>query len=297
MRVTFDAQHRQLSEGITRAAERLFDTQQQVASGKRVQRPSDDPTAAAAATVERGTRAAADQYRATGDSARSRLTVADTVLSDIVQQLGAAQVTVLAARGSLLTASQREARAQELEVLRDAVLQDLNASFRGTYLFGGAAATTPPYTKSGNLVSAYQGSAVEVSVDIDNGIDVPIGFNGEAVARGAEVDDVFVVFDRAIAAARSGDTSALNTAAGDLQRAFERATFLQSRVGAALRAVDDGHLRVAEAARAAEARISALEEMNMAAAVTSMTQAETVYRAALAAAAQIQRLSLMDYLR
>ena len=298
MRITFSDQHRLTADGINRAAERLFEWQRQVATGKRVQRASDDPSAAAAASVERAKLAAVDQYSATADSANARLTVVDTVLSDIVQQLTSAQVTVLSARGTTLTAQQREAKAQELAALRDAVLQDLNSSFRGTYLFAGAASTTRPYDKdNAGVVSPYQASTVEVAVDIDNGLEVTVGLNGEALARGSEVEDVFEVFDRAIAAARNGDVDALNAVAGDLQRAFDRATTMQSRVGAALRAVGDGKLRLGESARASEALLSALEDTNMAAAVTNMTQAETTYRAALAAAAQMHRLSLMDYLK
>ena len=298
MRITFDAQTRHAADAINRAAERLFELQRQVSSGKRVQRASDDPSAAAGASVERGKLATTDQYLATADSAKSRLTVIDTVLSDVVQQLTAAQVTVLAARGSTLTASQREAKARELEMLRDAVLQDLNSSFRGTYIFAGAASTTRPYTKDvAGDVSPYAGSTVEVAVDIDNGLEVAVGLNGEALAKGSDAEDVFAVFNRAIDAARAGDVDELNAVADDLQRAFDRATAMQSRVGAALRAVDDDQLRLAEATRASEAQLAALEDTNIAAAVTSMTQAETVYRAAVAAAAQMQRLSLLDYLR
>ena len=298
MRVTFDAQHREALDNVNRASERLLIYQRQVTSGKRVERPSDDPSAAAAASVERAKLAETDQYTATTDSARARLLVTDTVLSDVIQQLTAAQVAVTAARGTSLTPAQREAKAQELEVLRDAILQDVNTKFRGTYVFGGAAATVQPYSKNNaGVVSAYQGSAVEVSVDIDNSLEVPIAFNGETLARGSDVDDVFVVLDQAIAATRAGDTNTLNTAATALQRAFERATGVQSRVGAALRSVEDGQLRLAEVTRSTESRLTTLEQVNMASAITNMTQAETVYQAALAATGRLHQLSLMDYLR
>src|SRR5690606_26014758 len=219
------------------------------------------------------------------DSAKSRLLVADTVLSEIVQRLGDAQVSVLAARGSTLTPAQREARALELEALRDALLHAINTSYRGTYLFGGAAATTEPYTKDGaGVVSAYQGSTTEVSVDVAKGIDVAVAFNGEALIKGTDPDDVFVVMERAIDAARTADTDALNQIATELQRAFDRATLLQGRVGASLEAIENDKLRLSEAARASAARISSLEDANLAAAISGMTQAETVYRAALGAA-------------
>lgn len=299
MRITSDTLYRQIADSIGKASERLYELQRQVSTGKRIGRLSDDPAAAAAAAVERGRLAATDQYSAAANSAGSRLMVTDTVLSDLVQQLSSAQVTVLAARGTTATTpAQREAKAQELEVLRDAVMQDLNTSFRGTYIFAGAASTTRPYSQdNAGVVSGYQGSTTEVGVDIDNGLEVTVGINGEAIAQGADSDDVFTVFERAIAAARSGDTAALNTAAADLKRAFDRATAAQSRVGSSLRAIEDGKLRLGQAALSSEAELVALEDVNMASAITSMTQADTVYRAALAAASQMQRLSLMDYLR
>jgi flagellar hook-associated protein 3 FlgL len=297
MRVTFDALNRSSAAAIETATERLAEMQRQVATGKRVEKGSDDPSAAAAAVVERGHLAATDVYVAAGDSANSRLMVADTVLSDVVSQISAAQVSVTAARGSTVTPAQRDVRAKELEGIRDAILRDLNTTFEGSYIFGGVASTTAPYSKANNVVSAYQGSTQEMSVGIDSGMDVAVALNGESVARGSDVDDIFVELDRAIAAARSGDETGLGAASSALQRAFDRTTQTQSRVGTSLKFIDDAKTRLGEAQRSSKARLTSLVDANMAEAISGMTQAETVYKAALGAAAQNSRPSLMDYLR
>jgi flagellin-like hook-associated protein FlgL len=44
-------------------------------------------------------------------------------------------------------------------------------------------------------------------------------------------------------------------------------------------------------------RLSALEDTNMAEAITGMAQADVAYRAALGAVNTVTRMSLMDYLR
>ena len=297
MRVTFETFHRNTAAAIEAATERLAEFQNQVATGKRVIRGSDDPSAASAAIVERGHLAATDVYTASGDSAHSRLTVADSVLSDLTQQLSAAQVSIAGARGTTITAAQREARAQELEGLRDAILHDMNTSFEGSYLFAGTASTTAPYTKNNNVVSGYQGSAQDMSVDVDSGVQVAVTFNGDAVAKGADANDVFTELDHAIAAVRNGDAAGLDTATAAIQRAFDRVSLTQSRVGNSLKSIEDAQARLGEASRSATARISALEDVDMASAISSMTQAETVYKAALGAATQNDRPSLMDYLR
>ena len=127
--------NRNAAAAIETATQRLAEMQRQVASGERVERAATTRRLRPAAIVERGRLAATDVYTAAGDSAQSRLMVTDTMLTDLGEQLTAAQVSLAGARGSSMTASQREARAEELEGLRDAILRDMNSSFEGTYLF------------------------------------------------------------------------------------------------------------------------------------------------------------------
>jgi flagellar hook-associated protein 3 FlgL len=297
MRVNYETFHRHAVAALETASQRLLDLQRQVATGKRIDRASQDPAAAAAAVVERGRAAATDVYTAAGTSAESRLMVTDTVLSDLGDQLTAAQVALTGVRGTTVTPSQREAYARQLESLRDAIQRDLNTTFDGVYLFGGNANTSAPYTTNNNVVSGYLGSTDEVSVDIDTGLEVAVGFNGEAVAKGADADDVFVELDRAIVAARAGDSAGLDAASAAIQRALERVTLVQGRVGVSLQRIDDARLRLGEEGRATVSRLKALEDTDMAVAISSLSQADTAYRAALGATAQMNRPSLMDYLR
>jgi flagellar hook-associated protein 3 FlgL len=297
MRVTFGASQRVAEEGITRAASRMAEFQRQVSTGIRVQRPSDDPSAAARAIVERGAMASFEQFTQASDSAESRLRVVDSVLSDIIDKLSAARAVVLSVQGSTATASQREASAQELQSLREAVLEDLKTTFRGVYLFSGAAGTVAPFEKdAGGTVLPYAGSTREVEVDIDRGRAIAVSFDGSAIAQGADATDVFAAFDAASAAAVVADGAALSDAFDALSRAFDRTTQAQSRVGTNLRAVADTRLMLGESARASEARVSALEDANLARAISGMQQAETTYAAALGAAARTSRISLFDFL-
>jgi flagellar hook-associated protein 3 FlgL len=298
MRITFAASQRAASEGIARAAERMAHFQRQVSTGLRVGRPSDDPSAAASAIVERGAVAAFDQFSQTSDAADSRLRIVDSVLGDVIDKLTSARAVILSVRGSTATDSQRSASAQELQALREAVLEDLNTTFRGTYVFAGAAGTVRPFEKNlAGAVNPYAGSVREVAVDVDRGRSVTIAFDGSAVSQGADATDVFAAFDSAAVAAVAGDQVALGAAFDAITRAFDRATHAQSRVGASLRAVADQKLKLADAARASEARVSTLEDANLAEAISGMQQAETTYTAALGAAARTARTSLFDFLR
>jgi len=297
MRLTFAASMRDTYDGIATAAERMIKFQRQVSTGIRVAQPSDDPSATATTISEKAAHASYEQYVQAGDSAESRLSVADTLLSDIIDKLSAARTSILSAQGSETTDAQRENAAQELASLRDAVLEDLTTSFRGTYVFGGSAGTVRPFSKdNAGVVQPYAGSTREVSVDIDRNRPVTVVFNGEAIVTGNDATDLFTAFDNAIVAARAGDADALHTASGALQRAFDRASQVQSTVGTSLNAIADHTTRLQDAGRASTARVASLEEANMAEAISGLQQAETAYNAALGAASHTTRRSLFDYL-
>lgn len=297
MRVTFNGTLRDTYEGIQSAADRMLEFQRQVSTGIRVAHPSDDPGAASTAISEKASSASYEQYSQAGDSAESRLTVADTILSDIVDKLGAARTVILSVQGSNTTDAQRLAGLQELQSLRDAIFEDLNTTFHGTYVFGGAAGTVKPYTKDGSgVVQPYAASTREVTIEVDRGRSVTIAFDGSAIAQGSALSDVFAVFDSAITATSAADATALGAASTDLQDAFDRATRAQTLVGTDLRAIADHQTQLAEAGRASKARISKLEDANMAQAISGLQQAETAYQASLGAAARTTRNSLFDYL-
>src|SRR5262245_44407417 len=121
MRVTDSARLTATTAGLAKAAERLLEFQRQVSTGKRVSAPSDDPSPVSTTIIERGSQASIERYLHTADSAKSRLLATDTVLSDMIEQLEASQVAILSARGTIRTPAQREAAAQNLEQLRDAL--------------------------------------------------------------------------------------------------------------------------------------------------------------------------------
>jgi len=298
MRVTFNAQNRNSTAGLEGSATRLLEFQRQVSTGKRIEKPSDDPSATLGSIGEHAETAAIDQYARATDSVASRLSVIDTVLSDLITQIERGQVSAASARGSTKTQLQRDAAATDLEGIRDTIFSDMNTAFNGTYVFSGSASTVAPYTRVGaGPISAYAGSTSEMVVDIDQQRAVKIAFNGQLVTQGTDPQDIFVEFDNLIAAVRAGNDAGIDAGMTALERMFDRVSTSQGRVGADLRTIDEQKVRLSELRRASTKRLSALEDTNMAEAITGMAQADAAYKAALGAVSSVTRMSLMDYLR
>jgi flagellar hook-associated protein 3 FlgL len=298
MRITFSSQYRDSSAAVERTSEALVEAQRRVSSGKRIERISDDPTGAAAAVSERNAIAQVDQYTRTADNVNSRLNVVDTVLSDVIEKLTAAQSVATAGRGTTATPTQRTALAQELAGIRDALLDDMNTTLHGRYLFGGAAVTTKPYSATPPAtVPSYAGSAAESLADVGNDRSVTIAFNGRAITQGTDTQDLFQTLDALITAVSTGDNAAIGTGLAALGRAFDRATAAQTRVGTDMQVIDGQKVRLLQMKQSGTERLSKLEDVNMAEAITDMQQADAAYKAALGAVGTVSRVSLMDYLK
>ena len=298
MRLTFNADCRNAMADLERAATELATWQRAVSSGRRLHVASDDPAATARAINERSTIGSIDQYARAVDSVGSRLTIVDTVLSDIITRITNARATAASARGSVPTDSQRETAARALREVRDDLQSDLNFKFRGIHLFAGSATTRTPYVSmSDGTVSAYQGDSVAVSVDVDHGRSLRVTFDGQVLAKGTEAEDVFVVLDQLAEAVRNADQDGISAGLEALERAFDRAVAFQSAIGTALASLGDQALRLSSLKQASTALVSKDEDANMAEAISKMTQAETAYRAALSAVGSRTNLTLLDYLR
>jgi flagellar hook-associated protein 3 FlgL len=296
-RVTNNSLFRNSLRDIQSTAEAFAKAQQQVASGKRLQQASDDPSSAVTGLRERAEINAVDRYREANDSVDSRLRVADTVLSDVISSITAAQTKAASGRTTVLTAEQREAVALEIEGIREAIFTAVNTSYRGIYLFAGADNTTPPYVKSGSTISAYQGDANVVEVDVSRTSSAAVTVDGGSVLQGSSASDLFQTLDGLAAAVRSGDMTGIDAGLAELGEAFNRVTSAQSRVGATLSALPGEKARLDELRRASDTRRSQAEEISLAEAISEMSRAQQAQQAAIAAAGTSQKASLMDYLR
>lgn len=297
MRTTFNTLFRNTVRDLQRTAGDYARAQQVTSSGIKLQRPSDDPSASATALDARSEMRALDRYRTASDSVESRLMVVDTVLSDVLRSVTTAQTRGAAGRNTILTPEQREALALEVEGIREAVFTAVTTSYRGMYVFSGSNTTAAPYTKAGGVVSAYQGDANIVSVDVSRTKSVAVTLDAGAVLQGGATQDLFATFDQLAADIRAGNMTGIDDRMAELDASFSRLTQAQSRVGATLSALPVERDRTNQLRRASDERRAGAEEANLAEAISEMARAKQAYEAAIAATGTTQRQTLLDYLR
>ncbi len=296
MRITFNTEYAGINDNLTRVAQRMGMFQEQLSSGRRLNQVDDDPAGAAVAVAEHGVLSAVDRYKGATDSTNARLSVVDSALNDIIAQLTAAKTAAASASGSV-GAPQRQAAVDQLQGIKEALVSDLNISYRGTFLFSGTKATTAAYSITSGTVSLYQGNANTASIDVDRAFSIQATFDGQSITKGSDASDVFAEIDTLIAAIQAGDATGISAGIDAIDRAFSRTTQFQTAVGTSLARIGAQNIRLDALKQTATTRLSTVEDANIAEAATGLTAAQTAQRAALAAASTVNQLNLMDFLK
>ena len=294
MRVTFQS----INDGIgavNTAAEQFARAQRQVETGRRIQSPSDDPSAAMRVIQGTNELATIDAYTRANDTASSRLTVLDTVMGTMVDRLSEAQAAAAQGRGTTANTATRQALSAKLLGIRDGLISDFNSRFRGTALFAGSEVQATAYAQVAGAWT-YQGDAAEVTVEVGRNRSVTVALAGQAIAKGSEPVDIFTALDNLATAVLAADETAMATGMDALTRAFDRAVRAQSLVGVDEQGVNEEQQSLSSFRLATLQAVVKDRDTNMAAAITEMNQADTAYRASLQAVGATAKVSLLDYL-
>jgi flagellar hook-associated protein 3 FlgL len=272
---------------------RLAKNQEQLTTGRVLNRPSDSPTDTTAAMRMRASLSDQTQYQRNGEDGRGWLAQADTALTSMLDQVHRARdIAVQAVNIVSLSPQAREALATEVDQLRQGLVSSANTTYVDRPVFGGVVPGSTAYDTSGN----YVGVSGTVERTVANGIKVPVNVDGPAVF-GPAGSSVFDDLDQLATALRAANTAGIQAAMGGLDDAQDRITTALSDVGARANQVDRAIQAAKDTTLNLSSRLSELENVDMAKAATDMQMNQVAYQAALAATARLVQPSLSDFLR
>jgi flagellar hook-associated protein 3 FlgL len=209
------------SGGINRLQElnaNLNNTQQQISTGKKVNKPSDDPVAAARILKLDQEVKRIETYERNVSLADNRLKQEESALAssvDIIQRIR--ELTVQAGNGSL-SANDRKSISAEMRQRVDQLAEITNTrDASGEYIFSGFQGNQPAFVKGTDGVWTYNGDEGQRLLEIDDGVTVPISDHGKGifvnVPEALSVKDT-IGTDGFISGLELGNEQALRTAFG-----------------------------------------------------------------------------------
>jgi len=276
--------------------------QNQIGTGDRLERSSDDPVAAARLrSLSRSERLSEVDSR-NSDMAQGDLSLTDQTLSSISDLIVRVRELSVQASSSTIKDDQRAALGVEIAGLRTNLLLLSNSrNIAGHALFGGQSAGAA-YTDAPPSAS-YQGTASVVALEIGDGQQVVPGMTGPELFEfdgGAGATDLFTVLANLATTLQSGDPAAGTFAQDSLQlldSGLEKITTAQTVVGARLNWIDLMSERRADTSeRVAEERAQ-VGGADIATTMSRLQETLTVLEASQASFVRLSNLSLFSILR
>lgn len=273
--------------GLQASLERSATLQEQLSSGRRISRPSDDPSGTASAMTFRSQRAAAEQHLRNIDTIQGRLNVTDTAVTDLSARLNKVRELVVQSRSGALSQEGRDALAAEVTAIRGSVVDIYNTRYLDRPVFGG----TTPGIVAVDASGAYVGDDQPVELRINRDARVRVDVRGTDVGA----DTVPDLLDQLAGEIAAGSVSAASFTALDDERvkvltAIGDIGARSARVDAAKDQVDSMRLDL-------QGRISENEDIDLPETIMNLQAQQVAYQSALGAAAKVLQTSLVDFLK
>jgi flagellar hook-associated protein 3 FlgL len=210
----------------------LQQIEQQMATGKSVIQPSDDPTAYASADILSAQQSALSNDNLLGQQVQAQLSTADNALSGVATSINSAISIATQGSSGTVSTSDMATLGSQVESLLQQVIGAANSQYGGSYLFAGNQIENPPYDSTGN----YSGDNGSNSVTFSDGTSVQTNFDGSSIF-GDSSSGLIGTLTSLASALNSGNQSAVAAALPQLQDALTTVATARGNLGTGMDAV------------------------------------------------------------
>jgi flagellar hook-associated protein 3 FlgL len=269
--------------------------QEELATGRRVNQPSDDPGATAVAIGIHAQTSQIDQFTTNISNVSGMLQTADSTMSSVNTALSQAITLGVQAGDTTLSAANRTTLATQIQGLSTQIMSLANTTYQGKYIFAGNNSGQPAYVTDPSSPSGvtYQGNTGVNQVEISQGQNVAVNVPGSQIFSSSSAD-VFAALNNLAQAAQSG--TGVDTALTQLRTAFDNVTSQRTFYGNQLNQLTSANNTLANAKIQLADQENSAVGIDLAQATVDVQNALTNRQAILAAGGKIQNTSLLDFL-
>ncbi len=303
LRLTGLSSYYLFQRSLTLNNQALFKSSEQLATQKRIQRPSDDPEGLRSALSFKDALAQITQYRRNLGVADRTIRATEGALTEVVNLLNRAKELAIQGNNGTLSSDAREALGEEVHQLFLQLKVLGNTQVNGEYIFAGTKTNTIPFDDT--AVPAYVGGDIQKSIPISDSATLTIQSDGEYVFKGdggATTEDLFDTLADLETALRTDDIdssspSGVGVQIGRLTTGLQQVINELSAIGAKTNRIEAVEAQHNIQEETFLAFVSDIEDIDLAEATLEFQRAQIALQATLGSAGSVLNLpSLMDFI-
>jgi flagellar hook-associated protein 3 FlgL len=299
MRVTQFMLTQNMLRNLSQSYERLGKIQDQLATGKKIARPSDDPVVAIKGMAYRTNLTEVEQFKRNFSEAHNWIETADSALNEATQVLQRIRELVVQASNDTYETSQRQHIASEISELKDHLVSIANTQVAGKYIFNGSDTLNPPVNLA-DPVNKVSTNSEQVKIELLKGIQIPVNvdptkvFTYSTTPGGGLFSDIEAL-EKDLQTGKTGQD--LNKYLQYLDKHLSNILSERAELGARNNRIELMEARAEEQEVIAHRILSDNEDADIERVITDLKTQESVHRAALGVGARIIQPTLLDFLR
>jgi flagellar hook-associated protein 3 FlgL len=289
MRVTNKMMADNVIAQLFRQRGEMVKTQEHIVTGKRINRPSDDPAEIGSVLSYRKSISSLEQFNSNISKAKLHIDTVDEVLGIVSDLLREAKEIAYDTNPSM-----RSEMAEQVSAIRAQVLQMANYEIDGKYLFSGESTQTQPYDSTTWL---YNGDAGTKDTIIGENMQIGITADGSSIfgPDGGNVFDILNDLEAALTALPVVQTD-ITDQIDNLDSAIDDITTIRARNAGVYKRLEATEYHYSSFKVNVQEMLSNTEDADIAEAIINFQVQQTTYESTLATSSRIIQKSLIDFL-
>lgn len=296
LRVTQGMIQNQMIRNLNRNFERMSGLENQLSTGRKINKPSDDPVGITYALRYRSELSMNDQYQRNITEATSSVSHLDIVLDQVNDLIK--RVKELAIRGISDSSpdSARSAIGQELEGIYQQLFSLGNDQMNGKYIFNGQKTTTAPYDF--DTAASQDTDDSDILLPVAPGVEIATNITGSKVfGASTDADNLFRVINEIKQGMLDNDPDRAKDVMDALDTRLDTFLGVRAEVGARANRIEMLDNRNQIMNDILNGLSGKTEDADIDKTIMNLKRDENVYLASLSTAARLIQPSLVDYLR
>ena len=306
MRITNNMMMTAVTAGLSRNVQSLVSLSEKLATGKSINRPSDDPIGMANIMDYRKSISKTEQYVSNIERGKLTLETTESVLDAIEGNIDVAKnIARDQSSGGLDT---RDAAIEQIRGIYDQVMQLANTKVGDSYLFSGHQTDTVPFTRNADTVEGtvddytaqYNGDSGDLKIVVGEQSHVKINVHGNEIFTGVGVVggvNVFDVLEDLLDGLETSDTDLIRNQVANLEKAETQVNSARTKNAGIYERLDTTQNYWEDFKYRIESSLSATQDIDTEQTVVELKNQEIVYETTMSLATEIMKINLLNILR